>query len=124
MRLPIQYALTYPERLDNTELPRLDWSNFADLTFEQPDTDRFPCLRIAIEAGREGGTKPAALCAADEAAVDLFLAGRIRFLDIAPLIERTLEGHRSVAHPLIADITAAGVRARENVLGLIGGGWQ
>jgi 1-deoxy-D-xylulose-5-phosphate reductoisomerase len=122
MRLPIQYALTYPERLDNTGLPRLNWNNFTNLTFEQPDVDRFPCLRIAIEAGREGGTKPAALCAADEAAVDLFLAGRIRFLDIAPLIERTLEGHCNIAHPSIEDIIEVGDRAREKVLGLVGGG--
>jgi 1-deoxy-D-xylulose-5-phosphate reductoisomerase len=122
MRLPIQYALTYPDRLANADLPHLDWNNFADLTFEQPDTDKFPCLGLAIEAGREGGTRPAALCAADEIAVDLFLAGRIRFLDIAPLIERALERHRNVAHPGIEEIMEADARAREKVLGLVRGG--
>jgi 1-deoxy-D-xylulose-5-phosphate reductoisomerase len=122
MRLPIQYALTYPDRLANAGLPNLDWENFGDLTFEKPDTERFPCLRLAIEAGREGGTKPAALCAADEVAVDLFLAGRIRFLDIDPLIERALEQHRNVAHPGIEEIIAADARAREKVLSLVRGG--
>ena len=122
MRLPIQYALTYPDRLANADLPDLDWNNFTDLTFEQPDTDRFPCLRFAIEAGREGGTKPAALCAADEVAVNLFLSGRIRFLDIAPLVERALEQHCNVIHPGIEEITAADAWAREKSLALITGG--
>ena len=122
MRLPIQYALTYPDRLENDSLPRLDWHNFKDLTFEQPDTERFPCLRLAIEAGREGGTKPAVLCTADEVAVGLFLSGRIRFLDIAPFIERTLEQHRNIAHPAIEDIMSADAWARETILGLAGGG--
>ncbi len=122
MRLPIQYALTYPDRLDNADLPRLNWANFADLTFKKPDTDRFPCLRLAIEAGREAGTMPAALCAVDEVAVELFLAGRIRFLDIAPLIERVLERHHNVARPSLEDIVAAVDRAREKSLMLVKGG--
>ncbi len=121
MRLPIQYALTYPERLDNTRLPRLDWKHFADLTFEQPDTDRFPCLRLAINAGRQGGTYPGVLCAADEVAVGLFLAGSIGFADIPRLIERTLEKHTHISHPSLDDIMAAGSWAQENVLGLVGG---
>ena len=62
MRLPIQYALSYPDRLANPELPRLDWSHIGSLTFGQPDLDRFPCLRLAIEAGRKGG--PARRCSA------------------------------------------------------------
>lgn len=122
MRLPIQYALTYPDRLANADLPHLNWNSFADLTFEQPDTDRFPCLRLAIEAGRAGGTIPAALCAADEVAVGLFLSGRIRFQDIAPLIERALEQHHNVAHPDIEEIMAADTKTREKVLGLVRGG--
>jgi len=121
MRLPIQYALSYPDRLANPELPAIDWSNFADLTFEQPDTDRFPCLRLAIEAGREGGTCPAVLCAADEVAVDLFLSQRIKFIEIPHLVERVLEQHRKVAHPSLDEIMAADARARETVLRLVGG---
>ncbi len=120
MRLPIQYALTYPDRLANPSLPSLDWSNFPDLTFEEPDTDKFPCLRLAIESGREGGTFPAVLCAADEAAVDLFLSRRIRFIDIARLVELMLEKHRKIAHPSLEEIMVAGDRARELVFELAG----
>ncbi|HUT66956.1 MAG TPA: 1-deoxy-D-xylulose-5-phosphate reductoisomerase, partial [Dehalococcoidales bacterium] len=121
MRLPIQYALSYPDRLANPTLPAIDWSNFTDLTFERPDTDRFPCLRLAIEAGREGGTCPAVLCAADEAAVDLFLSGRTGFIDIARLVERVLERHRKVTHPSLEEIMAADAWARGMVLKLAGG---
>jgi len=122
MRLPIQYALAYPERLPNADLPTFDWSRFDDLHFGQPDMDKFPCLRLAIEAGRQGGTYPAALCAADEAAVELFLDGRIGFLDIAPLIEKVLEQHDNVDKPAMEDIISAGARARERVLAMAGGG--
>jgi 1-deoxy-D-xylulose-5-phosphate reductoisomerase len=124
MRLPIQYALTYPERLENGSLPSFDWTRFADLHFEPPDTNKFPCLRLAIDVGKRGGTFPAALCAADEAAVELFLAGRIRFLDIAPLIERVLEQHTNVVHPGLEEIMTAGARAREEVYGMAVGGGQ
>jgi 1-deoxy-D-xylulose-5-phosphate reductoisomerase len=121
MRLPIQYALSYPDRLANPNLPHLDWSNFSDLTFQQPDTARFPCLHLAIEAGRQGGTYPAVLSAADEVAVDLFLSQRIGFVDIARLVEQVLERHRKVSRPSIEEIMAADTWAREAVLGLIKG---
>lgn len=116
MRLPIQYALSYPERLANPQLPRLDWALVKNLDFELPDYDRFPCLQLAIEAGKQGGTYPAVLCAADEVAVELFLAGRIRFTDIAGLIERTLEQHQLVAKPSLEEIEAADTWARETLL--------
>jgi 1-deoxy-D-xylulose-5-phosphate reductoisomerase len=118
MRLPIQYALTYPDRLANPQLPAIDWDNFADLTFSPPDMKRFPCLRLAIDAGREGGSCPAVLCAADEAAVALFLAGRIGFPDIARLIARVLGEHRKIAHPSLEEILAADDWARKMVAGL------
>ncbi len=124
MRLPIQYALTYPDRLDNNEIPRLDWNSFSDLTFEPPDVDRFPCLRLAIEAGRAGGNQPAALAAADEKAVELFLNGRIGFTDIPRLIAGTLERHSPISRPSLDDIMAADRWAREQVLALAGGGGQ
>jgi 1-deoxy-D-xylulose-5-phosphate reductoisomerase len=124
MRLPIQYALTYPERLTNTALPAFDWCDFTDLTFGLPDTDRFPCLRLAIEAGRRGGTFPAALCAADEAAVEMFLGGRIHFLDIARFVGKVLERHSNVSQPTLEDILNAGTRVREQVLSMVGGGGQ
>ena len=122
MRLPIQYALSYPERLPNPELPRLDWSNIKELTFEQPDLDTFPCLRLATEAGKMGGTCPAVLCAADEMAIELFLSRTIRFTGIANLVSRVLEEHRVIAQPTIQQITAADAWARERVLELAGKG--
>jgi 1-deoxy-D-xylulose-5-phosphate reductoisomerase len=121
MRLPIQYALSYPDRVANPRLPGIDWSNLSELTFEQPDHDKFPCLRLAVEAGKNGGTCPAVLGAADEVAVELFLSRRIRLVDIAHLIERVLEQHQSVAHPGIEEVMAADAWARERALQLAGG---
>jgi len=119
MRLPIQYALSYPERLANRQLPRLDWSRINSLTFEQPDLDTFPCPKLAIAAGKKGGTYPAVLCATDEVAVELFLSQRIRFTDIAKLVEQALEEHQVVAHPTLEEIMAADTWARERVMKLI-----
>jgi len=113
MRLPIQYALTYPERWQNPQLPKIDWRKLGPLTFETPDLGRFPCLRLAIEAGKRGGSYPAALSAADEVAVELFLAGRISFLGIARLLERILQEHPSVPQPSLDDILAADQWARK-----------
>jgi len=121
MRLPIQYALTYPERLANHGLPRLDWDRNPSLTFEPPDFDSFPCLKLAMEAGRKGGTYPAVLCAADEVAVDLFLSGRIRFTDIARLIAGVLAEHRSIPHPTLEQILAADSWARQQALQIFEG---
>jgi len=121
MRLPIQYALSYPERLANRQLPRLDWSRISSLTFEQPDFDTFPCLRLAIEVGKRGGTYPAVLCAADEVAVELFLSRRIKFTDIAKLVEQVLAQHQVVAQPTLDEIVAADAWAREKVLRLATG---
>ena len=121
MRLPIQYALSYPERLPNPQFRKLDWGDIKDLTFEQPDFDTFPCPRLAIEAGRKGGTYPAVLCAADEVAVELFLSQRIKFTDIARLVERTLNEHKATAHPTLEEIMAADSWAREKVKQLISG---
>ena len=123
MRLPIQYALTYPERLPNPELPRIDWDNITELTFEQPDLGKFPCLKLAIEAGRKGGTYPSVLCAADEVAVDLFLSGTIKFTDIARLIEQLLAEHKTVATPSMEDILAADASTRQRVNQLVVGGF-
>ena len=122
MRLPIQYALSYPDRLSNPQLPRLDWSSIKSLTFESPDLDMFPCLRLAVEAGKKGGTCPAVLCAADEVAVELFLSRRIGFIDIADIVERVIDKHQAVAHPTIEEIVAADAWAREQVLHIVKGG--
>jgi 1-deoxy-D-xylulose-5-phosphate reductoisomerase len=92
MRLMIQYALTYPDRLP-TELPALGWDKLARLEFFEPDMVRFPCLRLAYEAMREGGTMPAALSAANEVAVAAFLDRQIKFMEIPRIIEQTMESH-------------------------------
>jgi 1-deoxy-D-xylulose-5-phosphate reductoisomerase len=104
MRLPIQYALTYPERVPNQELPKLDWAKIKDLTFEQPDFKVFPCLELAINTAKTGGTAPAALSAADEIAVELFLKGVIKFTDIARLVGLVLKEHQNIPHPTLDDI--------------------
>jgi 1-deoxy-D-xylulose-5-phosphate reductoisomerase len=121
MRLPIQYALTYPERLPNPQLPRLNWNLINNLTFEQPDLNTFPCLKLAIEAGREGGTYPAVLCAADEVAVELFLSQKIKFAKIANLVKQALEQHQPIPYPTLDEITAADTWARQKVLQLATG---
>jgi 1-deoxy-D-xylulose-5-phosphate reductoisomerase len=92
MRLMIQYALTYPDRLP-TDLPALGLDKLSRLEFFEPDFERFPCLRLAYEAMREGGTMPAALSAANEIAVASFLNRRTRFMDIPRVIEATMEAH-------------------------------
>ena len=106
MRLPIQYALSYPERWAEPGL-QVDITKLGDLQFFEPDWARYPCLSLAIEAGRRGGSCPAALCGADEAAVDLFSAGAIPLTAIAPLIEAVLDTHASVQDPDVAAILAA-----------------
>jgi len=121
MRLPIQYALSYPERLPNPKLPKLDWESIKELTFAPPDFNSFPCLKLAIEAGKKGGTYPAVLCGADEVAVGLFLSGRIKFTDIARLVEQALEKHKVISHPTLEEILAADNWARETVSGLTKG---
>lgn len=94
MRLPIQYALLYPERIA-TELPRLDLRIVSQLTFEAPDYERFPCLRLAYESAKIGGTMPTVLNAANEVAVRLFLEEQIPFTAIPRLVEQTMQAHTS-----------------------------
>ncbi len=113
MSLPIQYALCYPERLPNPELPRLDWSKVQSLNFEQVDYSKFPCLKLALEAGKLGGTFPAVLCAADEVAVELFLNHRIGFTDIPGIVQKTLEQHQPITQPSLEEILAADAWAWE-----------
>lgn len=112
MRLPIQLALSYPERMPEPAVPLLDLAAAGALHFGRPDTERFPCLRLAMEAGRAGGTVPAAMAAADEIAVERFLRREIGFLDIPRVIERVLEQHRPVADPSLDEVLAADAEAR------------
>ncbi|WP_196594105.1 1-deoxy-D-xylulose-5-phosphate reductoisomerase [Pectinatus sottacetonis] len=95
MRLPIQYALTYPHRMESAA-KRLDFWNMVQLTFERPDTQTFKGIDLAYEAGRIGGTMPCAMNAANEVAVEAFLHNRIKFLDIYSIIEKTMQAHKVI----------------------------
>ena len=111
MRLPIQCALSYPQRLAPTVAP-LDLAALGTLTFKTPDLERYPCLRLAMDAGHRGATYPAVLAAADEVAVEAFLARRLRFTEIPALIEATLAAHDPVSEPDLAAIDEADACAR------------
>ncbi len=119
MRLPIQCALTYPERLPMQSSRALNLADVRQLTFSEVDIERFPCLALAMEAGRKGGTYPAVLVAADEVAVDRFLAREIGFMEIPELICSALAAHRSVEDPSLDQVLAAGEWARTQVRGQI-----
>jgi 1-deoxy-D-xylulose-5-phosphate reductoisomerase len=103
MRMPIQYALSHPERWENA-LPRLDFASLGSLDFAPIDLRVYPALELALHAGRAGGTYPAVLAAADEIAVDAFLARRIRFTDIPAVVGATMDGHRNCSSPTLDDI--------------------
>jgi len=94
MRLPIQYALFYPQRLANDMIPRLDTNIVHSLTFQPLEEERYPCFGLAIEAGRRGGSCPTVLSAADEVAVHAFLNNKISFTGIPRLVERVLSEHQ------------------------------
>ena len=114
MRTPIQYALFYPERVKN-DLPRLNLPQVGALTFAEPDVANFPCLGLARQSAESGGGYPAVLNGADEAAVELFLQGRIGFLDIPDLIERALNAYPGGAVRSVEDALAADQWARKAV---------
>jgi 1-deoxy-D-xylulose-5-phosphate reductoisomerase len=111
MRLPIQYALLYPERV-NTDLPRWNPLEKGTLTFEPVDTDKFECLALAMEAARIGGTMCAAMNAADEVAVDLFLKERIGFMDIPRIVGETMRRHNPRPSPTLDEIVATDIESR------------
>jgi len=115
MHLPIQYALSFPHRLRNTNRQRLNLTD-NELSFEPVPFEKFPCLSLAVEAGKKGGTYPAVLCAADEVAVQQFLEGQIRFTDIAPIIEKTLSAHTVIANPDLEQVMAADAWARKTTI--------
>ena len=115
MRLPIQYALTYPRRVPGPSTP-LDLWNCGPLTFGTPDVTAFPCLALALEAAKTSGTAGAILNGANEGAVARFLAGEIGFLDIAAKVEKALASVKVVQNPTMQDILDADAAAREAVL--------
>lgn len=118
MRLPIQYALSYPERFAYT-FEQLDLVKAAKLTFEEPDTEAFPSLKIAVECGRAGGTLPCVFNAANEEAVYAFLDDKIKYLDIPYITGKVTEMHQNVLQPSIEDIEQADGEARRAARKLI-----
>lgn len=115
MRIVIAHALTGPDRRPAPSFPVVQWDRLQ-LTFEQPDPARYPCLGLAYHALRVGGTMPAVLNASNEVAVDRFLAGRIQFTEIARTVQATMDAHRSAAAPSLEEVLAADAWAREQAL--------
>jgi 1-deoxy-D-xylulose-5-phosphate reductoisomerase len=118
MRTPISYAMRYPERMP-LDLPSLDLTEVGTLTFCRPDHDRFPCLNLGYESLRIGGTMPAAMNAANEVAVDAFLNGGIRFIEIAEVIRSTMTAHSHHAVACLDDALEADRWAREKAESLV-----
>jgi 1-deoxy-D-xylulose-5-phosphate reductoisomerase len=115
MRIPIQYALSYPKRLLSS-LPPLDLVQWKQLTFEAPDRSKFPCLELGYAAARAGGTAPAVLNAANEVCVEAFLEDALPFTEIPIQIERVLSRHRTIGHPTLEEILQADEWARQQVI--------
>ncbi|OGX27737.1 MAG: 1-deoxy-D-xylulose-5-phosphate reductoisomerase [Omnitrophica WOR_2 bacterium RIFCSPHIGHO2_02_FULL_48_11] len=112
MRLPIQYALTYPDRWESG-LAQIDFAQLGTLTFKKPDFKKFPALALAFDVARRGGTLPAVLNAADEEAVEAFLNGQLKFSGIYRTVEKVVKNHKNTARPKLSDILSADVWARE-----------
>ncbi len=118
MKLPIQYALFYPDRRPMAG-KRLDFYELANITFEKPDMETFRGLKLAYEAGEMGGSMPTVFNAANEKAVSLFLDQKIEYLQIAELIEACMQNHKLIANPDVAQILAAEQEAYEYILGRV-----
>ncbi len=114
MKLPIHYALCYPERLQS-DVKQLNLWDIGKLTFGKPDYDTFKCLPLAISAGRQGGTMPTVLNGANEVAVELFLKGKIKFNDIYRIVENAMNNHKNVLNPNLDDIINTDKCVREEV---------
>lgn len=115
MRVPIQYALSYPDRLPLKTAQRLDLASIGKLHFQEMDFERFRCLRFAYEVGRAGGTLPTVLNAANEVAVSKFLKGEISFLQIEDLIEKALNSHENIVNPSLDVIQEIDLQTRKMV---------
>ena len=112
MKHPIQYALTYPDRLASPE-PALSFADLAQLTFGVPDEEAFPCLALAKRAGREGGIMPTVLNAANEVAVSRFLRGEIGFLEIPDIVGRAMGQYKNIPQPTLSELIAADRAVRQ-----------
>lgn len=120
MKIPIQYALSYPERWEN-DFDRLNLSKIGKLTFFEPDTKNFPCLTLAYEAGKTGGSMPAVLNGANDAVVIEFLNNNIKFIEIPIIIEKVMNKHNFIKNPSLEDIIYSSNWAFEEVIKIIRG---
>ncbi len=119
MRLPIHYALFYPRRVPNDSVARFDPLATGALSFERIEPERYPCFDLAIQTARRGGTWAAALCGADDAAVELFLDGKVGFMEIPVIITEALRGHRNIEEPSLQDTMDAADAARKRAIGIV-----
>lgn len=118
MRVPIQYALTYPNRMKN-HIKKLNLLQSNNLTFEAPDRDVFPCLNLAMASINSGGTMPTVLNASNEVAVEYFLNEKIKFIDIPEVVEESMNLHRNIINPNLDDIINSDRETRENVIKIL-----
>jgi 1-deoxy-D-xylulose-5-phosphate reductoisomerase len=119
MRLPIQFAITYPDRL-KADFPRFDFAQYPSLTFEKPDSDTFRNLALAFEALNKGGNMPCVLNAANEVAVEAFLTDRIGFLEMSEVVERCLVKMVYIGSPSYDDYVQTNTETRAKALDFIG----
>lgn len=116
MRIPIQFAMSYPERIELKQGKSLNLAEVGMLEFKPMDFDRFPCLKMAYEAGKQGGSCPTVLNAANEAAVDLFLRNKISFLEIETVVAEALGTHHKIEHPSLEQILELDQEIRRTIL--------
>ena len=121
MTLPIQYALFHPKRVYNKNISRFDPISTHQLTFKPLDTKQYPLFNMAIQIGSQGDTWPAALCGADDGAVEMFLSKQIGFLDIGPLIESIMAKHRNIPNPSLEDIISTADWAKMEAITMASG---
>ena len=118
MKLPIQFAMTYPERL-KTDFPRFDFMNYPNLTFERPDKETFRNLALAFEVGEKGGNQPCVLNASNEIAVQAFLKDQVGFLEISDIIESCLQKVTYIRKPVLEDLVNTDKETRALALELV-----
>lgn len=119
MHIPIQYAITYPERLDGIKSKSFSFAEIARLDFEKPDFEKFPCVKLAYHAGKTGGTSTVCLNAANEEAVFAFLDGKIKLYDIYTIVEKMMSSHKVIQNPTIDEIFSVDAAIREQTKNII-----